>query len=122
MSDEDDMDRNCAGYTNMMLIMKCLIRKRCIDVDILRACIDKCILERLQQCQQLKRPDIDFDADKKILYTAMKLYAFTELEMITDKSVIQQLCTECDAIVMAQPLDLARSHTFLGKKNHKKKI
>lgn len=122
MSDEVNADRIYASHMNMMLVMKCLIRKQYIANSILHARIEKCIAQRSQQSQRLIRRNTNFEADKNILYTAMMLNVFMEHEMITDENVIRQLCIECDALLMANPLDVTYNHKFLGKEANKKTI
>lgn len=117
ISADDNLDRSYAGYTNMMLVMKCLHRKRHIDDATLQARVNQCLEERSKQQQQLKRPGANFDPNRSILYTAMKLNVFTEFELITDEIAILELCIECDGILMAKNLDLMYNHTFLGNQN-----
>lgn len=114
MSTEVNMNRIYAAQTNMMLIMKTLYQKRDIGDETVNPCIVQCLAERAEQQQQLKRSEMDFDADRPILYTAMKLNVLTELELITDEIDIRRICIECDGIVMAKELDLKDSHMFLG--------
>lgn len=99
----------------MMLVMKRLNRNGYIPNATVLARINKCRDERLQQQDQLTIHATDFDADPYILYTAMKLNVFAELELITDEIVMRELCIECDGILMAKNLSLKRNHQFLGK-------
>lgn len=99
----------------MMLAMKCLFNKKYITQATLDACINRCLAQRSEQRQQLKQTGIDFDIAPPILYTSMKLSVFTELELITDETIIRQLCVECDEILTTNNLVLTYNRTFLGK-------
>lgn len=109
------MARSIAGYMNMIMVMKCLHRKGYIGGDVFKARIDDCLKERADQQEQLKQRDTNFDEVNTVLYTAMKLNVFTELELISDKFVMRQLCIDCDRILMNKSLDFMDNHKFLGK-------
>lgn len=116
MSAEVNMTRFHAAQSNMMLIMKALHRKGYIGVEIFQAHINECLAERAEQQQLLKRSDINFDENRTILYTAMKLNVLTDLELITDECAMRQICIECDGILMKKSLQVSdKNHTFLGK-------
>lgn len=116
MSAEVNMTRFHAAQSNMMLIMNALHRKGYIGVEIFQAHINECLAERAEQQQLLKRSDINFDENRTILYTAMKLNVLTDLELITDECAMRQICIECDGILMKKSLQESdKNHTFLGK-------
>lgn len=109
------MARSYAGHMNMMLIMKCLLRKGYIGDEVLKARVDECLKERADQQGQLKQHDTNFDEVDTVLNTAMKLKVFAELELISDECVMRQLCIDCDRILLKKSLDSMENRTFLGK-------
>lgn len=110
------MARIYVAQMNLMLILKCLNRKKYIDDEVLKARIDECVQERADQQDQLKqRGRTDFDAVDTVLHTAMKLNVLTELELISDEFVVRQICIDCDRILMNKSLDFTGNHSFLGK-------
>lgn len=99
----------------MLLLMKNLHAKGYICDATLQSHIRPCLEERSQQRQQMKQRGIDFDANPAILYTAMKVCAFIDWELITDEKAMREISIECNEIVMATNLDLMQNRTFLGK-------
>lgn len=115
MSEEINMTRMYAAQINMMLVMKCLLRKRYIGDEILQARITACFAERADQQQQLQQTGTNFDENRTILYTAMKLNVLTELQLIDEECAMRRICIECDEILMKNSLEMLDNHTFLGK-------
>lgn len=115
MAQEVNMARIYAAHMNMMLVVKGLHRKKHITDNILNELVDSCLKDRTDQQEQLKQPDVDFDGIDIVLYTAMKLNVLTELELISDESIMRRICIECNGILMRKSLDFTNNRNFLGK-------
>lgn len=118
MSAEVNMLRMYAAQSNMMSTMNRLREKGFIANETQQARIDACLTERSEQQQLLQQINGNFDENRTILYTAMKLNVLAELQLINDEPAMRQICIECDRILMDKSLDFSngKNHTFLGKR------
>lgn len=96
---------------NGALALKHLVRKGIIEDAIRRQLVQKCIAERNQQQEDLRK-SMDFDKNPAVLQTAMKISVFTGLRLMDEDAAL--VCNQSYPLVVHGPLDLRQNRMFLG--------
>lgn len=100
-----------SAQMNGALALKHLVRKGIIEDAIRRQLVQKCIAERNQQQEDLRK-SMDFDKNPAVLQTAMKISVFTGLRLMDEDAAL--VCNQSYPLVVHGPLDLRQNRMFLG--------